>query len=94
MHNDNEKTVDALGRAKRSSHKANKHADGTLGALHVVDVRSGVHFDLRTGFDDSLRAEIWANRKRYLGKLVKYKYFPSGSKEKPRFPVFLGFRED
>ncbi len=94
MHNENVKTIDALGRSKRSSHKANKHGAGDLGALRVRDVSSGVEFDVGTGFDDSLRAEIWANRKVYLGKTIKYKYFPTGSKDKPRFPVFLGIRKD
>lgn len=94
MHNANEKTTDELGRAKRSSHKANKHGTGTLGALRVVDCSSGVSFDVGTGFDDTLRAEIWNNRKAYLKKIIKYKHFPMGSKEKPRFPVFIGFRKD
>lgn len=94
MHNTNEKTIDELGRAKRSSHKANKHGTDTLGALRVRDVSSGVEFDVGTGFDDSLRAEIWNNRKLYLKKTIKYKYFPTGSKDKPRFPVFIGFRKD
>jgi hypothetical protein len=28
------------------------------------------------------------------GRVVKFKYFPTGSKEAPRFPVFLGWRAD
>lgn len=94
MHNANEKTIDALGNAKRSSHKENKHGTNTLGALRVVDCVSGVSFDVGTGFDDSLRAKIWSNRKVYLNQIIKYKYFPMGSKDKPRFPVFVGFRKD
>lgn len=94
LHNANTKTTDELGRAKRSSHKANLQPMGTLGALCVRDIVSGVEFDVGTGFDDSLRAEIWANRKVYLKQIIKYKYFPTGSKDKPRFPVFVGFRKD
>lgn len=94
MHNANEKTIDALGKAKRSSHKANKHGTNILGALHVRDIHTGVEFDVGTGFDDSLRSKIWHARKMYLGKIIKYKHFPNGVKEKPRFPVFLGFRKD
>jgi hypothetical protein len=28
-----------------------------------------------------------------MGKVVKYKSQPTGVKDKPRFPVFLGFRD-
>ena len=94
MHNENEKTIDELGRAKRSSHKANKHGTGTLGALRVRDISNGVEFDVGTGFDDKLRAEIWKRQKMHVGSIIKYKFFPTGSKDKPRFPVFLGFRKD
>lgn len=100
MKNTNEKTVDNLGNAKRSSHKANMQGKGTLGALIVRDVKSGVEFNIGTGMDDELRQKLWGKRNELIGKHVsapnrlyaKYKYFPTGSKEKPRFPVFLGFR--
>ena len=92
MHNTNEATRDALGRIERSSHKAGMEGKGTLGAIQVRDIKSGIEFDIGTGFDDSMRSIIWAAKEQYLGLLVKYKYFPTGSKDKPRFPVFLGFR--
>ncbi|WP_018609559.1 ATP-dependent DNA ligase [Uliginosibacterium gangwonense] len=91
MHNGNEATTDNLGRTKRSSHKANKTGKGTLGALQV---RWGeIEFEIGTGLDDELRQKIWDNQNHYMGKLVKFKYFPVGVKEKPRHPVFLGFRD-
>lgn len=92
MHNGNVATRDELGRTKRSSHKANKTGKGTLGAL-IVRNTAGVEFEIGTGFDDALRHEIWDNRDKYLGKFVKYKFFPVGVKDKPRHPVFLGFRD-
>lgn len=94
MHNGNEAKKDELGRTKRSSHKSNKQGTNTLGAVNVRDNNTGVVFDIGTGFDDELRQLIWDNRKHYMGQSVKYKFFPSGSKDKPRFPVFLGFRKD
>ena len=93
MHNANEATKDELGRTKRSSHKANMHGKDTLGALNVRDLKTGVEFDIGTGFDDALRASLWKERLDLSGEIVKYKYFPTGSKDKPRFPVFLGFRD-
>lgn len=96
MHNTNEATLDALGHTERSSKKAGMIGKGTLGALKVSGVNGtykGATFNIGTGFDDALRAEIWVNQPRWWGAVVKYKYFPSGSKEAPRFPVFLGRRD-
>lgn len=92
MHNDNAQQRDALGRSKRSTHAAGMRAAGTLGALVVQDIHSGARFNIGSGFTDGLRAELWATRATLRGKLVKYKFFPSGSKDRPRFPVFIGFR--
>lgn len=91
MHNGNEATTNELGRTERSSHKANLVGRGDLGA---ITVRFGeCTFNIGTGFDDSLRSEIWANRDYYLGKIAKFKYFAVGIKDAPRHPVFLGFRD-
>jgi DNA ligase-1 len=92
QHNGNEATTDNLGHTKRTSHKANKTGKGTLGAFKVRDIKTGVEFNIGTGMDDALRAEIWNNWPTYSKQIVKYKYFPTGSKDKPRFPVFIGFR--
>lgn len=97
MHNSNEAKRDKLGRVERSNHKAGMVGKDTLGALRVRGINgdyAGVEFSVGSGFDDSLRRKIWATQQRNLGKTVKFKYFPSGSKDAPRFPVFLGFRED
>lgn len=93
MHNANEATISETGRTKRSSHKENMIPKGTLGAL-VCRRSDGVEFNIGTGFDDATRALIWHKRKKYLGASVTYKFFPQGAKDKPRFPTFVGFRED
>jgi DNA ligase-1 len=93
QHNGNEK--DDSG--KRTTHKAGKTGLGTLGAIKVMGLNGiykGVLFDIGTGFDDAQRAEIWRNLDVFQGRTVKFKYFPSGSKDKPRFPVFLAFRPE
>lgn len=82
---------DALQR-RRTSHQANMVPMGTLGSLRVE--REGVVFGVGTGFDEQTRQHIWDNRDKYLGKVVKYKHQPHGAKDKPRIPVFLGFREE
>lgn len=94
MHNTNELTRDNLGHAKRTAHQAGMVGKGTLGALVVRGLNGayrGVQYNVGTGFDDSLRADLWTSG--CVGRVVKVKYFPTGSKVAPRFPVFLGFRD-
>lgn len=91
-HNENEATLDERGYTKRSTAKSGKVAAGMLGALEVRDVTTGVEFQIGTGFTQDQRINLWQGRKYLVGKLVKYKSFPIGVKDKPRFPTFLGFR--
>lgn len=92
MHNTNEAKVDALGYTDRSTSKEGMVGADTLGALVVQSEKWG-EFRIGTGFDDALRKEIWENKDKYLGELVKFKYFATGVVEKPRFPVYLGIRD-
>lgn len=94
MHNANEATTNELGRTKRSGHKANLVGRGVLGALKVRDMETGIEFELGTGFtsDDRIRLWVWKDNE-LMGKIVKYKHQLTGVKDKPRFPVFLGFRD-
>lgn len=92
MHNGNPATLDALGHTERSSHKANMVGRGDLGALVVRGLNgpyAGQKFNIGTGFSDADRAWWWAGRDDKLGTVVKYKFFPTGSKEAPRFPTYL-----
>lgn len=93
MHNANEAKRNELGHLERSSHKANKVGKQMLGALTVQDLKTKVEFDIGTGFTEDQRRLLWATGDNLLGKVVKYKSQPTGVKEKPRFPVFLGFRD-
>lgn len=90
LHNANEPTLDAHGLVERSSHSANLVPTGTLGSLTVL--ADGETFGLGTGFTATLKQRIWNNRQDYLGAIVKFKYQAYGTKDKPRIPVFLGFR--
>lgn len=93
MHNANEAKRNELGHLERSSHKAGKVGKQTLGALAVKDLKTGVEFDIGTGFTADQRQLLWSMGDNLLGRVVKYKSQPTGVKEKPRFPVFLGFRD-
>lgn len=93
MHNANEATTNALGHTERSSHKDNKIGKGRMGTLICRDVDSGVDFELGTGFTAQQRQEFWDQQEAIAGCVVKYKFFAHGVKDKPRHPVFLGFRD-
>lgn len=90
MRNLNEAKPDERGYMKRTSHLENKVPAGVLGAISVRDLKSGVEFEIGTGFTSGDREALW--RQNLIGRVARYRYFPTGSKEKPRFPVFDGFR--
>jgi len=94
MKNNNEKKVNELGRGQRSSHKENKTPKGTLGALVVKDIYSGVQFNIGTGFTNTIRDQLWKYKDGLVGQAIKYKYFSIGVKDAPRHPVYLGMRDD
>lgn len=100
LHNGNEATRDAFGRTERSTVKANKIGKGTLGGLILRTVESeggppaGIEFRCGTGFDAAQRRLYWVGPRDGLnGRIAKIKSFPVGVKDKPRHPVFLGWRE-
>ena len=89
--NNNDKTLISGGEGKRNTRKEGMVNSGTLGAIVVKDVITKVEFKIGSGFSDEERTTIWNGD--FMGATVKYKYFPTGSKSKPRFPTFSGFRD-
>lgn len=89
----NEAFTGELGQTKRSTHQANKVGKKTLGAIVLSNSQFG-EFNIGTGFNDELRNEIWNNTSKYIGKTVKFTYQSIGTKNKPRIPVFKGFRHE
>lgn len=94
QHNKNEKTLVQSRKAKRNHQKAGMVPGGVMGKLCVRDIHTGVAFRIGSGFDAAERVELWRAHAegKLVGKIVKYKYFPTGGKDKPRHPIFLGFR--
>jgi len=93
MRNVNAQIVDEVGRKKRSSAKAGKVPAKMLGAFQVRDLKTGVEFEIGSGFGTNQRMAWWKARRQLVGKIAKYRYQPVGVKDKPRFPVFLGLRD-
>ncbi len=93
QHNANARFENELGRGARSSAKAGKVGKGTLGGLVLVALNGpheGVEFRCGTGFDAAERSTLWLES--LPGRVAKVKCFPSGAKDKPRHPVFVGWR--
>jgi DNA ligase-1 len=92
MSNQNPEELDAFGYVKRSASLDGMVPMNTTGTL-IVRNNNGMVFGIGSGLSDLMRDEIWNNKEKYIGRLIKYKYFPVGIKELPRHPVFLGFRD-
>jgi DNA ligase-1 len=92
--NQNEQTTDELGRSKRSHEKAGLVPMNTMGAILVRDLDTGIEFEIGSGFSADLRQDYWDNQPKYIGKIVKYKHFEVGVKDRPRFPVYIGLRSE
>lgn len=90
--NNNEAKIDALGYTERSTCKDNLVVTNLLGSLIVKDLYTDIEFSIGSGFDEQTRINLWENKDNIIGKIIKYKHFPVGEKDKPRFPVFIGFR--
>ena len=100
QHNANEASTNALGRTERSTAKAGKVGKDTLGGFVCRGLNDfvGVEFRVGTGFDRAQREELWrlyqATSGEIIGRMAKIKHFAIGAKDKPRFPTFLGFRDE
>lgn len=92
MHNGNEAETNELGRTKRSTAKSGLTGKGTLGSF-ICKTPDGIQFNIGSGFDAQDRKQFWDDRKKLVSAMVKYKHFPIGVKDKPRHPIFLGFRD-
>lgn len=66
MHNANEATIGELGQTKRTSHQENLEPMGTMGALIVRDLKTGIEFNIGTGFSDADRAWWWQRYKEFI----------------------------
>ena len=66
---------------------------GLLGAFVVRHPSTGEEFQVGAGLGDGQRIDYWRMRARLVGKLLRYRYFPTPDTRVPRHPVFSGFRD-
>ncbi len=92
MHNGNIAETNELGRTKRSTAKSGMVGKQSLGAF-TCRTPEGIEFSIGSGFTQQDRLDYWKSKDSLMGCTVKYKHFPIGVKDKPRHPIFLGFRD-
>jgi len=101
----NEAKVNELGHTERSSHKDNLQSNGMVGSLSCtliedllsttgeLQVKAGTLITVSPGvLTLEERKYYWENQKEMIGKIIKFKSFAFGNKDKPRFPTFLSLR--
>jgi DNA ligase-1 len=95
MHNANEAKRGATGKIERSTAASGLIAKERMGAIVVYDPTLKVEFNIGTGFSADERDWWWEHGQEVIDqkRLIKYKFFPVGVKEKPRHPVYKGFRD-
>lgn len=103
--NNNPEQTNELGHTFRSSHQANKVANGMVGAVMVrtlddvvnrgtVVIQKGTLVKLGAGnMPHVMREKYFREQHLLLGKVGKGKFFPVGIKDKPRFPTFVSLRD-
>src|SRR5690606_31284523 len=104
--NQNEAQINELGHTFRSTHQANMVPNGMVGYLigtatetlkdgSRVVIEKGQEIKISPGnMDHSMRRHYFLNRHEIIGKLAKFKFFPKGIKDKPRFPTFVCIRDN
>lgn len=93
MRNGNAAETNALGYVERSSAADGLIPMDALGAL-IVRRADGVEFKVGSGFTETQRYDFWLRQDEIIGKIITYKHFEVGAKDKPRFPIFKGFRDE
>lgn len=94
--NTNRSKWNAVGRMDRSKTLDGQVGKDTLGAFLVRDTKTGVEYKVGTGvgLTDNLRKHIWQNRSKYEGQVCLVKHKPHGQKNKPRSPIWKGWRKE
>ena len=101
--NNNEAKTNELGRTERSSHKENMEPNGLIGSFQGVTIKDIVDPNskkllISKGTEVTVSAgeipldirKLWFdNPNLFMNKYGKFKLFPKGIKDKPRFPTFV-----
>lgn len=92
VNEDAEKKTNELGRSVTSKKKGDRHLIEKASAF-VVNYEDK-ELKVTLAMTDEEKEEVWRNKETYIGKWIEYKGMLVGSKDVPRHPVMIRFRED
>lgn len=92
-HNQNELERDELGRAKRSKVSSGLTPSGMVGTIIVNDPTWGILRLAPGTMTHAERIALLAKPTSIVGRVVHWRSFGYGVKDKPRFPRYYGIRE-
>ena len=87
-----EKKTNELGRSVTSKKKDDRHLIEKASAFWVD--YEGKPLKVVLAMTDPEKVAVWANRASLIGKTIEYKGMLVGSKDVPRHPVMIRYRED
>lgn len=105
--NNNEAQTNELGRTFRTSHQENKEPNGMIGSIQaralqeVYDLQDKTRLLIAKGsiftaapgaLSHKEREDFFRNPHLFVNQIGKFKFFPKGVKDKPRFPQFFSLR--
>ena len=95
MENQNEATINELGRTQRSTHQENLVGKGMVGGLVCKCLETGLQINVGPGkMKHDQREYYWLHQDEIVGEIIKYKSMDKGVKDLPRFPRFIDFRSE
>ncbi len=108
MHNANEAKTNELGRTERSTHQENMKPNGLLGNMEGTTIKDihdpqsgellipkGERVTVSPGeMNHKMRGFYFENPSEIVGHVIKFKMFPKGVKDKPRFPTYVSHRNE
>ena len=96
MENQNEVTINELGRTEISSHKENSSAPkGMVGGMIAKCLVTGLKINVGPGkMTHDKRKYYWLHQDEIVGKIIKYKSMDKGVKDLPRFARYIDIRSE
>lgn len=92
--NTNARETDARGFSKRSSAKVGMVPNGMVKHFVCKDIKTGEDVNVMPGvLKHAQRKYILENNEEFIGKILTYRYFGYGVKDRVRFSRFIAFRE-
>lgn len=87
-----EKKINELGRSVTSKKKGDRILINKASAFEVK--YKDLNLKVVIAMTDEEKEKVWINRESYIGRIIEYKGMLVGSKDVPRHPVMIRFRED